>query len=234
MNFKGFPSKKVHLTPIPGQFFSELLPFIDDLGELKLTIYVFWRLDRMAGDFRYLRRADFAQDELFMQGLASDAAQAETALDGALQRAVQRGVLLEARARSAGQDERLFFLNSPKGRAAVQAIQKGQWRPLSEEPVPALLQPEPRNIFRLYEEHIGPLTPMIAEALGEAEDTYPAGWIEDAFQIAVERNARNWRYIEAILKRWQKEGRNDQEDGRDAEKTRRKYIEGEYSDYIKH
>ena len=31
------------------------------------------------------------------------------------------------------------------------------------------------EIFRLYEENIGPLTPLIAETLGEAEDTYPRG-----------------------------------------------------------
>jgi DNA replication protein len=234
MVFKGFASGKVRLTPIPGQFFSDLLPTIDHLGELKLSLYFFWRLDRMAGDFRFLRRMDFAQDELFMRGLSFDLAIAEIALDEALERAVERGTLLAAQAPAGESGENLYFLNSPKGRAAVNAIQNGQWRPVGEESPPAELTPEPPNIFRLYEEHIGPLTPMIAEALGEAEDTYPASWFEQAFRIAVERNARNWRYIEAILKRWQEEGRDAQEDRRDAEKAGRKYIEGEYSDYIKH
>jgi DNA replication protein len=234
MAFKGFTSRTLHLTPIPGQFFNDLLPAIDHLGELKLTLYFFWRLDRMAGDFRYLRRLDFAQDELFMQGLSGDPAQAQILLDESLQRAMQRRTLLAAKAPAGESSEELYFLNSPKGRAAVEAIQQGQWRPLDEEAPAAALTPEPPNIFRLYEEHIGPLTPMIAEALGEAEDTYPASWIEQAFRLAVERNARSWRYIEAILKRWQEEGRDAQEDRRDAEKAGRKYIEGEYSDYIKH
>jgi DnaD/phage-associated family protein len=234
MVFKGFSSGKVHLTPIPGKFFSELLPTIDHLGELKLTLYFFWRLERMVGDFRYLRRSDFAQDELFMQGLSPEPAEAQAFLDEAMQRAVRRGTLLAAQAPGEESSENLYFLNSPKGRAAVEAIQQGQWRPTGEEELPAALTPAPPNIFRLYEEHIGPLTPMIAEALGEAEDTYPASWIEEAFRIAVERNARNWRYIEAILKRWQEEGRHAQEDRRDTEKAGRKYIEGEFSDYIKH
>jgi DNA replication protein len=55
-NFKGFPEGKVHLTPVPNPFFTELLPDIDQIGELKLTLYIFWRLDRMEGAFRYLRR----------------------------------------------------------------------------------------------------------------------------------------------------------------------------------
>jgi DNA replication protein len=234
MVFKGFTSGKVHLIPIPGQFFSDLLPGMDHLGELKLTLYFFWRLERMASDFRYLRRIDFTQDVLFMQGLNSDLPTAEIVLDEALQRAAQRGFLLTAQAPGGEGNETLYFLNSPRGRAAVRAIQAGQWRPPGEEAPAAALTPEPPNIFRLYEEHIGPLTPMIAEALGEAEDTYPARWIEEAFRIAVERNARNWRYIEVILERWKKEGRDAQKDRRDAEKTGREYIEGEFSDYIKH
>lgn len=234
MTFKGFLSAKTHLTPIPGQFFSELLPQIDHLGELKLTLYVFWRLDRMTGEFRCLRQVDFKEDPIFMQSLALDPIQAELLLDESLRRTVARGVLLLAEIRTGEQVEAVYFLNSPRGRAAMQAIATGQWLPGEAEPVAAALKPEPLNIFRLYEEHIGPLTPLIAEALGEAEDTYPTRWIEEAFRIAVERNARNWRYIEAILKRWQEEGRHAEEDRRDAEKAGRKYIEGELSDFIKH
>ncbi len=93
---------------------------------------------------------------------------------------------------------------------------------------------ETPNIFRLYEEHIGPLTPMIAEALGDAEDTYPPIWIEEAVRIAVENNKRSWRYVEAILERWQQEGRDERKDKRYAEKNGREYTEGKYSDFIEH
>ena len=62
------------------------------------------------------------------------------------------------------------------------------------------------NIFSLYEHEIGLLTPMIAEALEDAEKTYPKEWFELAFQEAVTHNARSWKYIDAILKRWQKDG----------------------------
>ena len=52
----------------------------------------------------------------------------------------------------------------------------------------------------LYEQEIGALTPLIADALADAEKTYPIEWIPEAIKIAVERNARNWKYILMVLK----------------------------------
>ena len=62
------------------------------------------------------------------------------------------------------------------------------------------------NIFQLYESNIGIITPIMADILREAEKEYPYEWIEKAVTIAITRNARNWRYVEAILKRWQANG----------------------------
>jgi DnaD/phage-associated family protein len=62
------------------------------------------------------------------------------------------------------------------------------------------------NVFALYERHIGPLTPLLAEQLRDAERTYPRAWIEDAILTAVQYNKHNWRYIEAILSRWEEHG----------------------------
>jgi len=230
--FQGFHDGKVRQISIPLQFFTELLPEIDHLGELKLTAYVFWRLERMEGAFRCLRRADIVEDSRFMQGLGETSPQAEIALDEALDLAVKRGTLLLAILELEKGPESFYFLNSPKGRAALKAIQRGEWRPSGSPEMPIEVTEAP-NIFRLYEEHIGPLTPLIAEALGEAEDGYPAQWIEDAFRIAVENNKRSWSYISAILRRWQEGGR-DEQNRQDTEKARRKYVEGEFSDFIEH
>ena len=62
------------------------------------------------------------------------------------------------------------------------------------------------NIFKLYEQEVGPLTPMIAEMLMDAEDTYPESWIEPAIAIAVENQVRRWSYIKAILEGWRVNG----------------------------
>lgn len=232
--FRGFPEGKVRFTPLPGQFFSELLSVIDHLGELKVTLYAFWRLDHMEGAFRYLRRADFAGDVRFMDGLGDTPEQAQAELDESLERAVRRASLLQATIELEAETQVLYFLNSPKGRAAVQAIQRGDWQPSGEAQMPVALDLEQPNIFRLYEENFGPLTPLIADALRDAEDSFPPVWIEEAIQIAVENNKRNWRYVSAILDRWQAEGRHESKDRRDTEKARRRYIEGEFSDFIEH
>jgi DnaD/phage-associated family protein len=231
--FNGFPAGKTRLTPIPGPFFADLLPEIDHLGELKVTLYVFWQLDRREGTFRFLRRADFTGDERFIQGLGATREEAEAALDEALQRAAGRGTLLKIVPLPEAGAGAFYFLNSPKGRAAVEAIRSGKWRPSVEAQPPVELGQERPNIFRLYEENLGPLTPMIAEALRDAEESYPLEWIEDAIRIAVEINKRSWRYVNAILSRWREEGR-DEQDGRDTEKDGRSFLEGKYSEFLEH
>jgi DNA replication protein len=231
--FEGFPDGKMRFTPLPGLFFSELLPQIDHLGELKVTLYALWRAERSEGRFFFLRRADFAEDTLFMHGMGASAEAAESALDDALDRAVRRGVLLKAIAPGMSEREDYYFLNSPKGRAAVEAIHKEVWRPSDQPDLATMLSLERPNIFTLYEENIGPLTPMIADMLRDAEKTYSERWIVEAIRIAVEANKRSWRYIEAILRRWQGEGKDEQNRG-DSQKNRRRYIEGEFSEFIEH
>ena len=63
------------------------------------------------------------------------------------------------------------------------------------------------NIFALYEQNIGLLTPLIAEDLKDAVNHYPQEWIEAAFREALHQNKRKWSYISAILRRWETEGR---------------------------
>ncbi len=226
-NFKGFPQGKTRLAPVPAAFFAELLPYIDHLGELKVSLYAFWRLSQKEGAFRYLQLGDFTGDERFMHGMGDTAETALASLGDSLERAVQRGTLLRASIELGSGEETLYFLNSPRGREAVQAIARGEWRPSGQPAQPVEVLDEMPNIYRLYEENIGPLTPLIADALRLAEAEYPTRWIEDALRIAVENNARNWRYVEAILERWQEKGRDEQEDRRDTEKDRRRYSEWE-------
>jgi DnaD/phage-associated family protein len=71
----------------------------------------------------------------------------------------------------------------------------------------ASVQVERPNIYVLYEQNIGLLTPLLANELEDAADHYPADWVEDAFREAVQQNKRNWKYIRAILRRWETEGR---------------------------
>lgn len=62
------------------------------------------------------------------------------------------------------------------------------------------------NVFTEYQNNIGLITPVIADRLKDAERDYSGQWIKRAIEIAVERNARRWNYIDAILKRWAVDG----------------------------
>ena len=79
------------------------------------------------------------------------------------------------------------------------------------------------NIFQLYEQNIGMLSPLISDALLDAEKIYPATWFEAAMREAVSNNARSWKYVEAILKRWQRDGFGSdtraRKNGKDKSKT---------------
>jgi|TARA_B100001750_G_scaffold248304_1_gene278181 DnaD/phage-associated family protein len=63
------------------------------------------------------------------------------------------------------------------------------------------------SIFKIYEENIGLVTPLVAESLAEAEKRYSSQWIVEAFKLATTRNKRSWAYISRILERWFIEGK---------------------------
>jgi DNA replication protein len=89
------------------------------------------------------------------------------------------------------------------------------------------------NIFALYEQNIGIITPMIAEELKEADKIYPPQWIEEAFKEAVTLNKRSWKYIARILERWASEGKDVGEYRRDIKKDGPdKYIKGRYGHLV--
>ncbi len=63
------------------------------------------------------------------------------------------------------------------------------------------------DVFRAYENEIGLLTPVISDSIGRWIDEVNPQWIIDAIGIASRNNKRNWKYAEAILKRWQVDGK---------------------------
>jgi DnaD/phage-associated family protein len=68
---------------------------------------------------------------------------------------------------------------------------------------------EKPNIFKVYEQNIGALSPLLADELKEIEKADTEGWFEDAVKEALKANVRNLKYIKAILARWKVEGRGD-------------------------
>lgn len=204
--FSGFPSGKLEVTPLPNLFFSELCPAIDDLAELKVTLHVFWLLaNRKARAPRYVTTDELRADRTLMQSLAMKDAKPDDALMHALTAASERGTLLR---RTVDSGDDMYFVNNDTGRRAYEkgeSVVASLPRSAARE---ATVLDRP-NIFALYEQNIGLLTPMISEELKEAEKEYPADWVADAFRIAVKQNKRNWAYVNGILKRMKTEGRGD-------------------------
>jgi len=214
--FKGFTDSET-FTQLPDAFFRPLLAEIDDVAELKITLSLLWKMEHMEEAFRVLTESDFDAKEL---GLAAD----EIKLG--LEKAVKRGSILKVRKDAVN----YLLLNSPRGRAAAGAIQNGKWNPKIGGPAMPLDRP---NVFRLYEENIGPLTPLIADALKDAEGLYREEWFEEAFTIAMKNNKRNWRYVEAILKRWKEEGKNGKKDQQNSDKSSERYTNSQFSEFLK-
>jgi len=202
--FTGFLEGRSRPTSIPAEFFNDLLPEIDSYGELRVTLYILWYLDRQESTYHQFRLEEIASDPEFLKGFSNGEIDPAAQLENAIQRSVKRGTFLRE---VTPEGETVFFLNSPRGQAGFRAMQAGQLGLLPANQ-PSHLGKDKPNIFRLYEENIGPLTPLIAEDLRAAELEYPDAWIEKAFHLAVQRNARSWRYIDTVLRRWKEEGKD--------------------------
>ena len=210
--FKGFPAGDVRYTPLPSQFFSELLPAIGDLAEMKVTLHVLWLLHEQKGYPRYVSGNQLRGDPTLLRGLEKLDETASAALEHGLEKAVARGTLLRLTTwRGHGAEtttDAWYFLNDAEGRRAFREVREGTLQ-LDVHVVPPTASPTERpTIYDLYERHIGLLSPIIAQELTDAAETYPARWIEEAFEIAVRMGVRRWRYVQAILERWMREGKD--------------------------
>ena len=191
--------------------------------------------------------ADLRADTTLLDSLNldSDLRTPLAALEDALERAVARNTLLRLEIETEILDgdrvdlvvEDWYFMNTVKGRQTIALIRQGKLSELEAAiPSEARLRVDRPNIFVMYEQNIGMMTPMIADQLRDMEKNYPPDWIDEAFEIAVSRNKRALRYIQAILKRWETEGKDEdshEESGRSAQERRgRDYRPDEYSDLI--
>jgi DnaD/phage-associated family protein len=213
-DFPGFTSSET-FTQIPDSLI-HLLKEVNDIAELKVTLYAIWRVEHIEGHFRGLWESDFEENALGLSG---------GKIRSGLGKAVQRATLLR-REREA---RVIYFLNSPRGRLSAEAFEQGQW---SESAMGSSTPIKKSNLFKLYEENIGALTPLLSDMLREAEKNYPAAWFEEAFEIAVSRNIRNWKYVEAILTRWKEKGKDERKDQQNPVKDADRYTDSEFAEFI--
>jgi hypothetical protein len=143
--FSGFNTSTGKNTPIPAAFFTDLLPQVTDLDELRVILWAFRSLDQQQGDLRYLTLEDFIEAEEFIPSLGKSKKEQMERLLKALEGSVRLGALLKAE----NGDQALFFLNSARGRAALKALSQGAWQPEAHQSAGfAASRP---NIYALYE-----------------------------------------------------------------------------------
>jgi DNA replication protein len=202
--------KEMGFISLPDSFFTQAVPKIQDLAELKVALYAAYLIQRKPDPSPQSAERSVTYQELEAESCWLSAKLSEETLRQALGSAVKHGILLHSTSNINGILEDVYSLTTESR------------------------QPPAVNIFALYEQNIGMITPMIAEKLKDAEKLYPPQWIEEAFEIAVTLNKRNWGYIARILERWASEGKDSGEYKRNIKKDDPdKYIKGKYGHLVK-
>ena len=227
MTFAGFTTDDP--VRLPQEFFTEVLPGITQPAELKVTLHVFYLLKTSRRRPRMVEWATLCADTTLVRSLRAVAPLRpyEDVLVDGMEAAVRRGTLLHVPVPEGPRVGNWYLANTERNRGWAMRAGDGDmiWLPL---PAPPAERP---TLFRLYEQNIGILTPMLVVELREAEEQYPADWFVDAIREAVRSNKRSWRYIRAILERWARDGR---EGHPSVDEDPRRYISGALSDIVKY
>ncbi len=192
--FPGFGAA-VKRLPVPAPLLASLLADVADCAELKCTLRFLWYEAQQSGAPKRVPVSALRADGVLLEALGS-----EGEIERGIALAVERGTLIEA--------GDWLLLRTPQNERAAERFDLAP-----AQAVAARLAERP-NVYRLYEENVGMLTPLVADELRAAEEEYPAGWVEAAIREAAAGNVRSWRYIEAILERWKREGRGTRSSGK--------------------
>jgi DNA replication protein len=207
IGFNGFPAR-MQFTPIPNLVFSSLMPQITDIIELRALLIIFALIYPKKGSLRYVTYNELLGHAAL---LVAQKEQRQESLTKALESLEKKLAITHLTANNGDKHDDVYFINSVANQSAIEKIKSGEITLPGvkyETHIPENLEAPP-DIFTIYEENIGMLTPLIADELKEAKKQYPDNWIKDAIKEAVTQNKRNWRYISIILEHWSAEGKDD-------------------------
>lgn len=217
--FVGF-MRDTRYSSVPNAILGPLLAEIDSLAELKCVLRVLGMVHSRRGASPWVTLEELSADPILLDGLANEEDGTKAALHRGVAKAVARGTLLEIRSLEDKTAHVHLLVNDEQGRRVAKSSAPGIGTVSVVEPAAIDTLSEPRaNIFTLYEENIGPITPLLADDLREAEAIYPWVLVQGAFKEAIVMGRRNWRYISRILERWAEEGMDHGESGRYSKKA---------------
>jgi DNA replication protein len=194
---------------IPRELFDRLLQ-TQDLSELKAILCVI----RLAGSSasRPVPSAELLGPET-ARSIAGphNPEGAQQRAQRAVDRAVTNGSLFRITTGAATNRETYVVPASTRTRTLVERLRSGDAGTIPEMGFPseANISVYRPNVFAFYEQYLGPLTPLVADQLRDAERSYPRLWIEEAILAAADSQTRSWRYIETMLTRWEETGAPD-------------------------
>ena len=199
--FSGFP-RGVNHTPVPDPLLAELLERIDDVEELKLALRCVWLLNKKNPAQRFLTCDELYADSTVANMLKLYGEDLNQRVSQITECLTKHGVLLQALTNG----QHIYLLNTEAGR---QLVLKGGLEYRGPELESVTNKPSENsiaNIVKVYESNIGVVTPIIAERLRILTHDYQEQEIQDAINVAVGKNARNLRFIEAVLANSNKKG----------------------------
>lgn len=210
--FQGFVVATEPSVEMPRAFFTDVLPGLTDLSEIQVTLAFFRIASESGGIEQPIDEGSVRRDRPLRSALRIPGSPREpdARIATGLDLAVGRGSLLRFVAEHHDGERIWYYVNTPANQALVSAMARGAVAPPTTvrqtDDMPTI-RPERPNVFRLYEQNVGLLTPLIAEQLIAALETYPQPWIEEAIAEAVAYNRRSWRYVQRILDQWATNGR---------------------------
>ncbi len=213
---------------IPEVLFTQIMAQTHDITKLKVILYFFYCLAQKTTYPAFVTHSELLSSGPTLLALS------DREFSKALQSVVKQGAFLFLKLADKQQD--IYLADTKSNRDIIEQIKGGEYKLEEISNISTKIQSpqQSHNIFVLYEQNIGMITPMLSDELKAAAELYPAKWIEDAFKEAVLLNKRSWRYIARILERWAREGKNSgaYRQGNKKDSTD-KYIRGKYGHLVK-
>ena len=202
---EGFPEPMTY-TPVPDSILGKFLEEFPDDHLLRCFLRILWHLHKSKDKIKAVDIATLDADAVMRSILSNRSNPDLSKLSIALKELYEFQLLLLVKADD--DNENLLVMLNTQSNAKL--VERRGWIPTKfiqttrTIPVPS----QQSNVFGLYEQNIGLITPLIADELRDMENEYPIAWVEEAVQLAVIYNRKSIRYISRILERWRNEGRD--------------------------
>ena len=194
-----FPLPDDHgVTRIPNAVLAGLLDSNADLNTVTFALRVSWWLDRSRLSPRRVAVTDLRADRTLLATMGND-------IERAMDETITAGYFVIRTLK--GED--VLMLNTVSAARADDHPRPNDAEAVDGWNTPAASTGIP-DAYVAYEQNIATLTPMIRDAIAQALQDFTDEQIARAIREAVQNDARNWSYVAAILRKWNRDGIPDE------------------------